>query len=244
MDIFSKKFSDKKLILRPHPGEDIEFWKNEVNKYNNVTLILDDISTCYWIMASELLISCNCYTSFESYMLNKISINYAPFEEDVHDYDLIKAVSLNVNSQDRLLEILDNFYKSQNKIDDKKFDYSEADKIMSEYIYNYKKQDSDEIILKYLDKINLEDNKRSSDLKSSKAYFYYFKIIKKIKKYYHSFLNRSNPGLVKLINNKFPSLTLIELDLKIKNIMLSLNLDKSDFKINEIYPDVFLIEKK
>ena len=26
--------------------------------------------------------------------------------------------------------------------------------------------------------------------------------------------------------------------------MLSLNLDKSDFKINEIYPDVFLIEKK
>ena len=50
---------------------------------------------------------------------------------------------------------------------------------MSEYIYNYKKQDSDEIILKYLDKINLEDNKRSSDFKkSSKAYFYYFKIIK------------------------------------------------------------------
>ena len=41
-------------------------------------------------------------------MLNKISINYAPFEEDVHDYDLIKAVSFNVNSQDRLLEILDN----------------------------------------------------------------------------------------------------------------------------------------
>ena len=78
----------------------------------------------------------------------------------MHDYDLIKAVSLNVNSQDRLLEILDNFYKSQNKIDDKKFDYSEADKIMSEYIYNYKKQDSDEIILKYLDKINLEDNKK------------------------------------------------------------------------------------
>ena len=35
-----------------------------------------------------------------------------------------------------------------------------------------------------------------------------------------------------------------ELDSKIKDIMLSLDLNKSDFKVDEIYPDVFLIEKK
>ena len=243
LDIYSKKFHNKKLILRPHPGEDVQFWKHAIKKFKNVTLILDDKSTCYWIMASKLLISCNCYTSFESYMLGKVSINYSPCDDDVHDYDLIKAVSYNISSQDKLLSYLENYYKTGEKVEDNNFDYVTADKIMSEYIYNYKKKDSDEIILKYLNKINLEYDKRKSDLKSNKFYFNYFKIVKKFKNFYHSYLNKNNPGLVRLLNNKFPSLTLSELDSKIKEIMISLNLVKSDFKIDEIYPGVFLIEK-
>ena len=40
------------------------------------------------------------------------------------------------------------------------------------------------------------------------------------------------------------SVKIKNIDSKIKDIMLSLDLNKSDFKVDEIYPDVFLIEKK
>ena len=75
------------------PWRDNE-WVKITKNYENVKTIIDDQSTC-WIMASEFLISCNCYTSLEAYLLNKILINHSPIKENIHDFELIKSVQIN-----------------------------------------------------------------------------------------------------------------------------------------------------
>ena len=132
-------------------------------------------------MASEFLISCNCYTSLEAYLLNKISINYSPIKENIHDFELIKSVSYNINKQEKLDDLLKtydaDFIKFKNKT---KIDKNLAEKIIKDYIHNYKKADSHDQILSYLSKIKVAED-RNYDLKSDKLNFTFLKILKKLK---------------------------------------------------------------
>ena len=71
-----KKFPKELFLVMPHPGEGIQYYKKLEKKYNNLKIITDNSNINKWILASKLLISCNCTTSIEAKLLNKPSINY------------------------------------------------------------------------------------------------------------------------------------------------------------------------
>ena len=79
LDNFEKNFPGKNLVISPHPNENINFWKNYLNKrkFKNIFLNTDVHSSSYpLINASELTISSNSTSILEAHFLEKEKINF------------------------------------------------------------------------------------------------------------------------------------------------------------------------
>jgi len=73
----SKNFPNKKIILRPHPSENIEKWKLYLKKFKNVEVVYKyEISL--WIKTCEYFIHSSCTTGLEAYFRGKKPISYLP----------------------------------------------------------------------------------------------------------------------------------------------------------------------
>ena len=91
-------FPNEKFLLKPHPGEDFNYWLSfkEKNKIKNLLIIpVNEFNTNSFILASKFLIASNCTTLLESYLLGKMGINFLPYENKKLHYQLTKSISLN-----------------------------------------------------------------------------------------------------------------------------------------------------
>ena len=117
LEIFSKKFPKYKLIVRPHPAENHEVWKEIIKKYKNIIYVQDTRSACSWMLASQFSISANCTTAIESFFLNKFNINYRPLSNPEIEYQLPRICGLNIKSINNLIKFIKkNYHKSNIKI--------------------------------------------------------------------------------------------------------------------------------
>ncbi len=130
-------FKDFNIILRPHPEENLDLYKENLALRENV-FVLKEGSVIPWIMSAEVMIHHDCTTSIESAMLGKNSI---AFTKDINtnlttdiplrisfDYDSIEkikdhiknisTVSKNIN-KDILDEYFDFYSSSTSKIIEK-----------------------------------------------------------------------------------------------------------------------------
>ena len=96
----NKKFPNTNFILKPHPVENHEYYKNmiKLNNFKNIKIIDSKENIIPYILACETMIAYNSTTSVESYMLNKTSINYIPFKDKFNEFKLTKLLSLNVSN--------------------------------------------------------------------------------------------------------------------------------------------------
>ena len=116
----NKNLKKINFIIRPHPGEDLKFYSEKIEKqnYSNIIISNSNESIIPYIIASETLISCNCTTSIESYMLGKPSINYIPWKDKNSEFKLPKLLSINVRKLTDLKQlIISKSYKKKNIID-------------------------------------------------------------------------------------------------------------------------------
>ena len=93
---FPKKYPNIKIVIKPHPVENKDYWKKLINKINCNNLILADnnYSTNSYILAAEFNVGSNCHTSLESYLFGKSTLNLRPGrKEGLVISELIRAVS-------------------------------------------------------------------------------------------------------------------------------------------------------
>ena len=114
---FPNKFPNKKLIIRPHPNEKVEIWFELAKNLKNVEVVFDDESTCSWINASNFIITSNCTTSVESFMLNKKSINILNKLYEKGQFLAPKLVSKNIFNLEDLNKTVENFNPAYNEIE-------------------------------------------------------------------------------------------------------------------------------
>ena len=89
--MLSHLFTNYNFVVRPHPSENINFWKTNVGNLNNVH-ITNEGNVINWIIASNGLISNGCTTSIESTILQKPTIGYYPIKDINIDGPLPKSV--------------------------------------------------------------------------------------------------------------------------------------------------------
>ena len=69
--------SNYKIIIRPHPEEDLETYRRAFEHDNKINIVYSG-SVIPWLMATEIMIHPDCTTGIESLMLGKKSVSYLP----------------------------------------------------------------------------------------------------------------------------------------------------------------------
>lgn len=240
--IFSERFPDKKILIRAHQSENVEYWNESLKSYKNINLVKDhSTSAATWMLASELNISSNCTTGVESKILNTLTLNYLPVKEDISYYNLPNKINKNISSNEELLLELEKLYSNQvyeKNSDNDKINY------IKKYVYNADSNiDSAEIMLNFLDKVS--DNLiivNEADKKSNFFYNNFFKLERYIKNLYHKTKKNSlSNTMYDLYLRKNPGWDFNEVKNRILKIAETLNIE--NLKVFEIYPNMICIEK-
>ena len=110
--------NDYKVVLRPHPEEDLQFYEKYFSSCNNL-YITNTGSVIPWIMASQLLIHTDCTTSLEALWLKKNCISILPSHLD-YNYicPLPVELSFSSNVDDLIFDI--SKLSSESDLDNKK----------------------------------------------------------------------------------------------------------------------------
>jgi surface carbohydrate biosynthesis protein len=212
----SAQFKDKQIILRPHPGEDLENWKNLVKNLSNV-IVTNENSISYWIKKSDLIIHTGCTTGLEAVLMNRLTISYQPVDDNKYKIPLPDEVShFEIKIKEEVKNIIENFYNDNLKIKDK-----------TEILNHYLKIDENKFAYEYI-----VDELEKIAFDSTNLNFINKKIIKFL-------LNRKKWNSDKMrLYNKTDFLK------KVKDLAVKFNLDISNLEIEELAQNLFLLSKK
>ncbi|WP_431800935.1 surface carbohydrate biosynthesis protein [Halobacillus andaensis] len=98
----SIQFPSEKIVVRPHPSEDVQSYKKELASYKNVIVRNDGCST-EWITASRVVIHNGCTTGIEAVLLETPVISYLPFEDARYDVVLPNSAGVKASSLEELI---------------------------------------------------------------------------------------------------------------------------------------------
>ena len=121
------------VILRPHPSENHDRWREETKDLSNVRVIHQG-NAANWLMASELLVHNCCTTSVEGYILGTPAVSYRPFDSDRYEPAITKAVSLTAFTEDEVVQHVKSLL-DQDRRDRVLADYrAQADHLLEYYL--------------------------------------------------------------------------------------------------------------
>ena len=168
------------FVIRPHPGENHQFWKDNMTDLSNVKVIHEG-NVVPWIIAADALIHNQCTTGIESFVINKTpTIAYCPTVLDNFDMYLPNDLSYKVSNMIELKETLQSLLeakKSNALVDD-----PVKRAIGHEHIASLEGEFACERIVHELKGIRVPTNKNDVNLR--KTYKLY------AKKFYDSVINK------------------------------------------------------
>lgn len=85
MDWSLTNLTDHKIVLRPHPGERMEFWQ-EMFGHRDRFVLVPRSNPHAWVEASELVVHTTCTTGLEAALLDKPVVNVVPIPHPTFDY--------------------------------------------------------------------------------------------------------------------------------------------------------------
>lgn len=74
----AEAFPDRTIVLRPHPAENRDMWRDHLGAYNNVHVEAEG-NVVPWLMACDVLVHNGCTTAVEAYILGRPVVAYVPF---------------------------------------------------------------------------------------------------------------------------------------------------------------------
>ncbi len=102
---FVEWFPDHKLLVRPHPSEDIKFWQKNLGILDNVEVVSGGLVTP-WLLASDCMVHHGCTTGIEAELLGKPHVMYAPAPDKKHESDIMKSFATIVRTEKDLKEAI------------------------------------------------------------------------------------------------------------------------------------------
>ncbi len=104
-------FPDIAIILRPHPSENHEFWKERLPHDHNIHVIHEG-NILPWLMAAKAMIHNSCTTGIEGYLVETPVIAYRPIEEKDYETYLPNVLSAQTYTCGSLLTELEHVLRN------------------------------------------------------------------------------------------------------------------------------------
>ena len=145
----------QKVVVRPHPSENLEVWKKKTKDYSKNIKIIRSGNVIPWLVASKFVIHNGCGTAIEGLLLGKTVISYRPFKDSKIETFLPNAVSICIETEQDILNFLKNF-----KIDNLNVGKKDIISILDKYIEKNKfDKDASLRILDLIENFNLQKKK-------------------------------------------------------------------------------------
>lgn len=174
---FFKKISNKinyKIVIRPHPGENIKAWQEKLKNIKNVYIetAIDDVHP--WIMACNGLLHRGCTTSYQSLYIKKpvgylMAVNTKDKRKFYEDSWNFKKIPFKYSTKINNLVSLKKWLKNPKKL-------SKRDIKIIETEIGLNKLNPCKLIYKSLQKykINKEKKPKIQKVSTSKVKYYYY----------------------------------------------------------------------
>lgn len=94
------------VILRPHPGDDNDFWQEQLKSWPSNIKVLYEGTVSPWIIASKVLVHNSCSTGVEAFAREKPTIAYMPYADDDFDQNIPNPLSQQASSIEHVLELV------------------------------------------------------------------------------------------------------------------------------------------
>jgi surface carbohydrate biosynthesis protein len=106
------EFKNKTIVLRPHPGENIDFYKELFKDYKNI-VVENEGFVLFWIRNARCIITNGCTTSLQAEVAHKPVINYVPtYNVAMSDFSLFDDIGSRVNSIDGVIRDIHKTYNN------------------------------------------------------------------------------------------------------------------------------------
>ncbi len=148
----SKKNIDFRIILRPHPAENIDKWKELTNNLENV-IVTNEKPIGYWIHQSDVVIHTGCTTALEAFIMDKPVITFKPIDDKRFEVPLPDSISLKATNEEQCIELISKLMNNDYGYDTYK---KNGNEILCKNIESLEGQFSYEKIVKELDKLEIQ----------------------------------------------------------------------------------------
>ena len=101
-----RAFPTHTVLIRPHPSENHETWKQAAIGCSNVKVHFEGHVTP-WLLASDAIIHNSCTTGLEGYLLNRPVFSFQPITSESFDKKLPNFVSQQATSSKELVDLLE-----------------------------------------------------------------------------------------------------------------------------------------
>ena len=112
----SRRYADRKIVIRPHPSEDPGSWRAAAAGLDNVVVTYDR-DLVPWLLAAGTILHNGCTTAIESALLGRIPIMYRPVDGGVYEMPQPMQVSAEAVTRDDLFDLMDNADRLEAKRD-------------------------------------------------------------------------------------------------------------------------------
>jgi surface carbohydrate biosynthesis protein len=158
----SPKYPNLNIVIRPHPGENCDSYREELSNCKNV-FVAHEGSVVKWILASKLVIHNGCTTGIESFLLDKPVISYMPFKSEEIDEDLPNEVSYKAFTISELFSFIDSLEKGEINHIEEQQQINERKKILANYYEAMDENYAYRNIIRLLNKINVKGESSSEN---------------------------------------------------------------------------------
>lgn len=101
----AQAFPDRTIVVRPHPAERHETWREAARDLSNIEVTFEGEATG-WITGAGAVLHNGCTTAVEAFASGRLPICFRPAQSDLYDVELPNALSLHADSKRDLIELL------------------------------------------------------------------------------------------------------------------------------------------
>lgn len=229
----SIELPNNKIILRPHPADDISQWKKKLINYHNVHIEYK-FSATPWIISCKCMIHSSCTTGMEGFFSNIPVFSYLPYQ----DHDSVNYISNTLS--DKCLNYSELIYKVKSVFTERyKKNHNLIDVLKAKSIIeNIDEISSAKNIVDLIDNINVEEYEKTK-IKSIEL----FKIKNFLKKILKNLIGKKEK-IDSYYHQKMPGIDKFEVIEKLEQLqIIDGSYNNNKINIEEINKNVFFISK-
>lgn len=103
--LLARAFPDHLIVLRPHPAESHDTWREAGGGCDNFRVIHEG-NVVPWLAAADAVIHNSCTTGFEAYLLGTPVVAFRPAVSEIYDLALPNEVSHQAGDADMLIDMV------------------------------------------------------------------------------------------------------------------------------------------